>query len=414
MSLFAEDDTTAWRTTIEGTFFRLRRSKKIKEKDSEAKTKTQEYREQATEFKDFQVEKITVSKLFNEKRVFPQGTQARTTFVRPLKSQGDLSALNFDQFIPGDLVKKRFEYNPGNDEWQKIKNYIDKLRLVYGDNKIRYFVYEKNTRKGSKLPEPVRICEILMPRNPGITLDKFLEQVEAGKIMLGMADKLLIIKNLCLALQKLHKANLVHRDIKPANIIIYPKSKEIAIIDLGSAAFTTEIIDLCADITPEYSAPELFKLEQTYKQKLLGKETLLGNPSPSTDIFALTLIIVSILCSPSITNDTNIFTKLGIDLAELQTKHYPQITAAVIEKARNIIRQEPLSTPLGNTLVNGLQEDPDNRPNINMILQAIDHELEAREKLESEAREKLEVKKIPASHNDGPNDNPKESQCSIV
>lgn len=395
MSLFAEDDTTAWRTTIEGTFFRLRRSKKIKEKDSEAKTKTQEYREQATEFKDFQVEKITVSKLFNEKRVFPQGTQARTTFVRPLKGQGDLSALNFDQFIPGDLVKKRFEYNPGNDEWQKIKNYIDKLRLVYGDNKIRYFVYEKNTRKGSKLPEPVRICEILMPRKPGITLDKFLEQVEAGKIMLGMADKLLIIKNLCLALQKLHKANLVHRDIKPANIIIDPKSKEIAIIDLGSSAFTTEIIDLCADITPAYSAPELFQLEQKYK-KSLRKEELLGKPSTQTDIFALTLIIISVLCAPSITTNANIFTKLEINFAELRAKHYPQITSAVIEKARAIIQDESLFTPLGNTLVNGLQENPDTRPNINMILQAIDHELEGR--------------KIPVSGDD----KPKENQCSIV
>ncbi len=92
---------------------------------------------------------------------------------------------------------------------------------------------------------------ILMELAPGVNLQTYIDdmekQVKAGGKGLSPAQWLQLIKNVCIAVDELHKDKRLHRDIKPENFVIDPRTGKVTLIDLGLSANISdpnaEIID---------------------------------------------------------------------------------------------------------------------------------------------------------------------------
>ena len=95
---------------------------------------------------------------------------------------------------------------------------------------------------------------------PGRTLSKILE--EEGVI--PEAQAIIYMKQLCIALQALHKHNIIHRDVNPNNIII-STDNILKLIDLDISRFQKDSKSQDTTImgTAGYAAPEQFGFSQT-------------------------------------------------------------------------------------------------------------------------------------------------------
>lgn len=83
-----------------------------------------------------------------------------------------------------------------------------------------------------------------------------------------------LMRQLLLALQRLHATGIVHRDIKPQNIIFSPDTGQLKIIDLGAAADLRVGINYVPKeflLDPRYAAPE---------QYIMSKQTPAAPPPP--------------------------------------------------------------------------------------------------------------------------------------
>ena len=103
---------------------------------------------------------------------------------------------------------------------------------------------------------------------------------------LPIAERLLLFKKICAAVNIAHSNLVVHRDLKPDNIIV-GEAGEPMLLDFGVAKLMLPNVDLTSGITnavpftPEYAAPE----------QLNG-----GNITTATDIYSLGVLLWELLC----------------------------------------------------------------------------------------------------------------------
>lgn len=95
-----------------------------------------------------------------------------------------------------------------------------------------------------------------------------------------------------LAVDLMHRRNIVHRDIKPDNILIIDiKDMSVCITDLGMACRTDDHVELMMKCgTPGYVAPEILK----------GQEA-----TTKVDIFSLGSLFYNLLTGLSLYRGTN-------------------------------------------------------------------------------------------------------------
>jgi serine/threonine protein kinase len=105
-----------------------------------------------------------------------------------------------------------------------------------------------------------------------------------------------IIFKCCKALEYAHSKGVVHRDIKPANILI-TEDGNVKIVDFGIAKVRDEIDTLSSGLfgSPLYMAPEQIEEKEV---------------SPSTDLYALGVVLYELLTGEKIFEADNVHTHM--------------------------------------------------------------------------------------------------------
>lgn len=105
---------------------------------------------------------------------------------------------------------------------------------------------------------------------PAILLEYCKFNLEKAIGLLENVDLVGIIYEICSAMMHIHTNKIIHRDLKPQNILI-DKNKHVKICDFGIA----KVLDATTltSITHNkgtflYMAPEMFKMDQLYSQKV--------------------------------------------------------------------------------------------------------------------------------------------------
>jgi len=95
---------------------------------------------------------------------------------------------------------------------------------------------------------------------------EFIEGLPLRDIMgsLTLEEKLSILYQTCDIINVLHKRKLYHRDIKPENIMVNPETKNIKLIDFGTAKLATKTVTFTAKAvgTTFYMAPDFFDFDE--------------------------------------------------------------------------------------------------------------------------------------------------------
>lgn len=107
---------------------------------------------------------------------------------------------------------------------------------------------------------------------------------------LGLRERVLLVRQVCLAVQSAHQSAIIHRDIKPSNILV-TATGETKLLDFGIARLLTDDIanaDLtlahALPFTPRYASPEQVK----------GAAVTVA-----TDVHGLGLLLYELLCGAS-------------------------------------------------------------------------------------------------------------------
>jgi len=119
---------------------------------------------------------------------------------------------------------------------------------THGDNENMKYQYDilKYLQK-NKICQRFFICPVKIYEKNGNTLILFdylknfyiLQDARFKNLIKAQKDKINISKNLIKAVRLLHRNKLVHTDIQPMNIMINPDTKEVRIIDFGTAIVDT-------------------------------------------------------------------------------------------------------------------------------------------------------------------------------
>ena len=154
-------------------------------------------------------------------------------------------------------------------------NYHGIAKLVDGDYGWQGFYYVREYVKGSSLAE-------ILESNQEIGLDKAATIVEEA----------------CSALSAAHARGIIHGELKPSNILIDSKG----VLKLADFVIEGEI----KDAMPQKAISVL--AEGTYA----SPEELLGKPAgPSSDIYALGIILYEMLCPKENLNKKEVFNKFN-------------------------------------------------------------------------------------------------------
>jgi len=133
---------------------------------------------------------------------------------------------------------------------------------------------------------------------------------------LDIKQKLDVIFNISLILERLHNLKFIHRDIKPNNIMIEENTLNVKLIDFGLSkiAEKTETYTENKGGTPRYMAPEFYQVDKT-KQRPIKITT-------KVDIWSLGCLISELFSSivPWYNIDRNDF---GVRKHLLKKKPFP-------------------------------------------------------------------------------------------
>lgn len=132
--------------------------------------------------------------------------------------------------------------------------------------------------------EEGRRCYLAMEYVAGSTLKDWLRENAGGQPM-ALDEALLIIRQVCAALDYAHAQSVVHRDVKPANIMLTPDGRAL-LNDFGIA----KLLDKASDVTgtgmttgtPTYMSPE----------QISADSSKIGSAS---DVYSLAIVIYEML-----------------------------------------------------------------------------------------------------------------------
>lgn len=170
-------------------------------------------------------------------------------------------------------------------------------------------------------------------------------------------EKTIIAKNLILAIEKLHRANICHRDIKPANILSDKNS--IRIIDFDASCVKHHFTCIKNAGTPYYISPE---------QRAAKEHNYVFDPSFNDfikmDIYSLGVTLFDILLCATIPFITDDEFELGTALYRGENLNN------YLEKVNDKLLYLPTSW---QQIVRGCIEiNPDNRWSMNQIISALE------------------------------------------
>jgi len=121
------------------------------------------------------------------------------------------------------VLKKIFIKNFNQEEIDQAKQEIDILKKFNSEYITKY--YDSNIENDEYL-------NILMEYGGKSNLNAFINEYKEKNISIDKKILKRIIKQICLGLKTIHKANIIHRDLKPENIFI-DESYKIKIGDFG-------------------------------------------------------------------------------------------------------------------------------------------------------------------------------------
>ena len=155
----------------------------------------------------------------------------------------------------------------------------------------RDVVYENGKFAGYVMPK--------ISNNKNLNIMYVPSKYNKGKFI----KKIIIARNLCVAINSIHNAGQVCGDFNPNNITVNPYNGIVTLVDTDSYHITERNVNRnrvyrCEVGMPEYLAPEIHK-------KLKNNQTLSAAPLPTftkqTDLFALAVHIFALLmngCHP--------------------------------------------------------------------------------------------------------------------
>ena len=163
------------------------------------------------------------------------------------------------------------------------------------------------------------------------------DKLDSGQII-SITESIDVLAQIAKGLME--ASELVHRDIKPANILFHGNRWKIA--DFGIARFTeetTSLNTLKGALSPQYAAPEQWKLERS---------------SHATDVYALGCVAFALLTGgPPFP---------GPDFESFKQQH-------ITETPRRVDVDPPLMQSLVSMM---LRKQPETRPKINRILELLE------------------------------------------
>lgn len=136
---------------------------------------------------------------------------------------------------------------------------------------------------------------------PAIKNNEDLNVMYSDKYSCSLADKIIIAKNLCAAINAVHETDQVCGDLNPKNISVDPQCAIVTLVDTDSYHITEadkSRVYRCEVGLPEYLPREI-------QEKMKNGQTLASAPLPTftkqTDLFALAVHIFALLmngCHP--------------------------------------------------------------------------------------------------------------------
>lgn len=194
--------------------------------------------------------------------------------------------------------------------------------------------------------------EVIVQRQDNLYLDHFID--------------------ICAGLRSAHAREIIHRDIKPRNLMWFKKFNRVKIGDFGIAKHLNEIKSpgLYVTGTPAYMAPESFDIG--------------SRATPQRDVYALGCTFYEILTGEQAFNlvqgqgDPNTL----IDSFRRLHEHEPRPDAVI--KVPNLV-----SVELSSLIKSMMSRDPQERPKLNEIIEALKREKKAPVDIQNVSRVKI-------------------------
>ncbi len=179
----------------------------------------------------------------------------------------------------------------------------------------------------------------------GCALDELIERErQAGRPQWTVEEVVTLLVQVCSALDVAHGKGIAHRDIKPANLFVLgsePRAGRatIKILDFGVAKMMSDNTQLKAALaktgmsvtsfTPQYGAPEQFS--RSY-----------GATGPWTDVFALALVGIELLCGKPALDGADIV-QLGFAAGNPEKRPTPRALGAALPDAVEQVFKQALA-----------------------------------------------------------------------
>ncbi|HET6564204.1 MAG TPA: serine/threonine-protein kinase, partial [Xanthomonadales bacterium] len=208
-----------------------------------------------------------------------------------------LGNFRLDRELARSLRSAVFLASRDDPEWQQQVVVKVLTRGVSSDDVLRRFLAERQIL--SVLHHP-HIATLL---DGGMTEDGLpyfvMEYIEGKPVtdycseqQCGLAERLELCRQICLAVAFAHRHLVVHRDLKPSNILVTPEGK-VKLLDFGIAKLLEPIID--PGIDPAF-APRTEEHARLMTPRYASPEQRAGGAiSTATDVYQLGLVFTELL-----------------------------------------------------------------------------------------------------------------------